>query len=299
MSEVARNICVIESKKITPIEKLVKKLLSLPTWVKEYIYVELKESLSKTVEITKLNSKSKDELIQMYVPTPTAAANALIRGKFNQIASIKNLSKEQIQLLKSLGREKKILDICFENQWSLFKCSKILVQSIDLGLIEVIDNNVIANTIYYMAGRIRLGEYLLRLNKLSLEQIDSALFTQKEIINQYGTNTKIGELLVNLGYIKEVDKNEILKLKENSDYICNYEDETTKLKEQILELQKEMEIIKFENATYKEDLSIYQDELLKKISIINELESKITPLKEKRGFFKNLFKFNISAKKIA
>lgn len=283
--------------KISNVDKLLKRLLDLPVWVKQYFYFKLREDLCKSVDIERLDNKNTNELVQMYIPTPSAYGQRFIRLKFNQTSTSQNLSKDQLAFLKSLGQDKKLIDICNEHKWSLMKCSKILVECIEQGLIESIENNLTANTIYYLAGRIRLGEYLLRMNKISLEQVDRALYTQKEISIQMGQTTKIGELLVNLGFIKESDKNDILNLKEHCDFTCDLEDDTEKLKTQIIELQKALELHQLENEANKQNIAFYQEEFIDYAQTIANLQQEIITLKQKKNFLNNIFNFKLVPKR--
>lgn len=277
--------------------KLRTKLIELPFWVKQYLYIELREDLGKFTDIQKLDIKTKDDLIQSYVPTPTPTGQRYRQRRFNQFAVKMDIPKDEIQLLRSLDMNKTIIDICNENQWSLIKCSKVLVTCIEKGLIEHINNNNIATNVYYLAGKIRLGEYLLRTNKLSLEQVDKALYTQKEISQQVGENTRIGDLLVNLGYIKESDKNDILSLKENSDSVCALADEAEEMKEKIAELERKLETLRFENDGYKQDLEDYNLELYNKSQAIVNLEQEINDYKSKKFNLKKLFTNKLTLKR--
>lgn len=292
---VSLNNCV---EKTPSIQKLVNNLLVMPNWVKQYVYVVLRDDLRKSFDIDKLDKKQSKELIHLYVPTPTAYANRIIQRRFNQNVISFNITAKEKQFLQSVGLNKTLIDICNDNKWSLLRCSKVLVNCIDKGYIEGIENFHVYNTVYYLAGRIRLGEYLLRMNKLSLEQVDRALYAQKEIEDKFGQKTKIGELMVNLGFINNSDKNEILQMKDNSVGVCNVYDETESLKSEIDKLKKSLEVLKFENQGIKEDLVFYQEELLSKSRIIAELEQKNEKLSKKEKSIFRFFKLNIREKTV-
>ena len=49
-----------------------------------------------------------------------------------------------------------------------------------------------------LAGRTRLGEYLVKINRLSIEQLDQALRTQRYIEESMGERTGIANVLINL-----------------------------------------------------------------------------------------------------
>lgn len=291
-------------KKYSNITKLQKLILNLPFWVKQTLYIELRDDIKKYTDVTKLDNKTKEDLVQSYVLTPSSLGRLYIQRKTSSFTPPQNIDPKHRSLLKSLGLKKTILEVCQENSWSLIQCSKIIVECIEQGLIEPISNNNISNIVYYISGRIRLGEYLLRNNKLSLDQVDKALYTQKEISEQIGEKTKIGELLVNLGFINESDKEEILNLKENSKNVCDLVDETLELKAKMREMQLQIESLQFENEGYKQDLVDYQEELVNQSMVIAQLELDLPRKKQKdeskASLFNlfNMFSLNLSPKNI-
>ncbi|MGD9581304.1 MAG: hypothetical protein AB7V50_08015 [Vampirovibrionia bacterium] len=302
-----QQMCVsdVGTKSSSNYGKLQNLLLNLPFWVKQMLYIELRSDLRQYTNLEALDRKDKDDLVQSYVLTPTALGRLYIQRRSTNFTPPQNIDPKHRSLLKSLGLKKTILDICNENKWSLIQCCRIIVECIENGLVEPVNNNSISNIIYYISGRIRLGEYLLRMNKLSLDQVDRALYRQKEITQQLGEKTKIGELLVNLGYINYADKEEILKLKENSDNVCDLSDETTELKARLKEMQMKLESLQFENEGYKQDLEDYQQELINQSMTIAKLELNI-PAKSKQtqdrkinfSSFFNIFSLNFQPKNV-
>lgn len=284
-------------KSVSNLDKLIKKMLCMPYWVKQYVYKEIRDDLCQYTKVENIDRKDKSDLVQMYVPTPGANAQVYLRRRSSNFIPPKNLDPALLQFLKSLGPNVRVIDICNKNQWSLIKVCRLLVNAIDQGLVEHIDNNQVSNTVYYVAGKIRLGEYLLRMNKLSLEQVDHALYTQHQIAQQMGgEGTKMGELLVNLGYIEEEDKNEILSLKDNSNHIFQMIDESEKLKKEIAQLKAQVETLNIENQALTDDVSFYQDEVIKKAATISDLSEELMEYKRNKLSFKNLFTFKLTPK---
>lgn len=294
----------VSGKKFSNFSKLQKLILDLPFWVKQILYIELRNDIKTYTDITKLDNKVKEDLVQSYVLTPSPLGKIYIQRRTTAFTPPQNINPNHKALLKSLGLRKTIIEICQENRWSLIQCSQIIVECIENGLVEPISNNNISNIVYYISGRIRLGEYLLRNNKLSLDQVDKALYTQKEITEQVGKKTRIGELLVNLGYINESDKEEILNLKENSKNVCDLVDETLELKTKLREMQLQIDSLQFENEGYKQDLVDYQEELVNQSMVIARLEldlpKKKQPKEPKANVlqFLNMFSLNFSPKNI-
>lgn len=290
------NLCSAD-KTVSNLDKLIKKMLSMPYWVKQYIYKEIRDDLCKYTKVENIDKKDKNDLVQMYVATPGATAQRYLRRKSTGFVPPTNIDPDILAFLRSLGPNVRLIDICNLHQWSLIKVCRVLVNAIDQGLVEHIENNQVANTVYYVAGKIRLGEYLLRMNKLSLEQVDHALYTQHQIAKQMGgETTKMGEVLVNLGYIEEEDKNEILSLKDNSNHIFQMIDESEKLKAEIAQLKAQIEVLNLESQALKDDVNFYQEEICKKATSISNLSDEIMEMKKSKFQLRNLFNFQLTPK---
>lgn len=189
---------------------LLKSLLSLPLWIKQVVYSELKSNLESSAARGTLDLVNKDECLQLYIPQITFLGRKELETKSRK------LSPAAYKFLEGADRTNRIIDICIENGWTLESCSKLLLTCLDQELIVPSRSAIINGTAQYLAGRIRLGEYLIKLNKVSIDNLDQALRTQKYIEHSIGETTGLGEVLINLGYITKNDTESILFLKEES-----------------------------------------------------------------------------------
>ena len=118
----------------------------------------------------------------------------------------------------------------------------------------------------YIAGKFRIGEYFKQKGVLSVDQLQQAILANRDA-SEKGQQKKFGEILVELGYVKENDLKAVLILKEEAkkrfildyntvpqpetaytsdsqkfeDEINNLKDENTKLKRKLLQL---LELVK-------------------------------------------------------
>jgi hypothetical protein len=167
---------------------------------------DLESSMSKAT----LDAFSPEHTLQLWLPEVTRHGQMELEqpsGQFEQGI---------LRLLQLARFQKNVVNITILNNWSLEQSSRYLLHCIDKELIAPPRSAVIMGTIEYLAGKTRLGEYLVKINRLSVEQLDQALRTQKAIQEAMGERTGLANVLINLGYIKREDSEGILFLKEES-----------------------------------------------------------------------------------
>lgn len=195
---------------ITSFESLLQNIINLPLWIKQVVYAELKSDLENSKARLTLELINKDDTLQLYVPQITFLGRKELETKS------RNLPELTYAFLAGCDSNKRILDICIENSWTLETCAIHFLKSMDQELVSPPRSAVINGTAQYLAGRIRLGEYLIKLNKITIDQLDQALRTQKYIEQSIGERTGLAEVLINLGYITQNHTESILFLKEES-----------------------------------------------------------------------------------
>ena len=188
---------------------LITEIFSLPVWIKQIIYLELKQEFESSERKGYFRSITKDTCFQLYIPKLTYAGRKEIEkrtGKF---------SEETYNLLEGAFQELSIVEIAISNDWNFYECSKHFLEAIDQDLIANPTSPVIKGTALYMAGRIRLGEYFVKISKITMEQLDEALRNQKYIENSMGDSPGLADILIDLGFLTKQDTEEILFLKKD------------------------------------------------------------------------------------
>ncbi len=194
----------------TTFDTMMQQLSGLPLWVKQVIYAQLRYELEATLSKATLEAFGPEHTLQLWIPEIT-------RQGIQEIERPTGAVEQGILRLLHLTRFKKnVLTITIINNWSLEQCAIFLLQAVGKELIGPPRSMVITGTIDYLAGRTRLGEYLVQINRLTIEQLDQALRTQRAIEEAMGERTGIANVLINLGYIKKEDSEAILFLKEES-----------------------------------------------------------------------------------
>jgi hypothetical protein len=195
---------------LTPFERMMEQMNSLPLWIKQVIYVQLRAELEKILTKVTVDSFADAEVLQMMVPQINHLGRQELERPTGQVPV------EILKLLYWSAQGKSVMNICVINQWTLEQCCGFLFTAIERGLIIAPGSIVIQATLLYMGGKIRLGDYLVKTGRLKLEQLDQALRTQRYIEESLGERTGIGNIFINLGYIHKQDCEGILFLKEES-----------------------------------------------------------------------------------
>lgn len=193
-----------------PFEQLINYLLSFPLWIKQVIYTELKANLELSYARLTIEAMKKTDTLQVFTPVIT------FLGKRELETKQRNLSDNAYKFLMAVKSEQRVIDICIDHSWTLEECIQHFLKCMEFELVSPPVSPLVYDTALYIAGKIRLGEYLIKLNKISIDQLDQALRTQKYIEHSIGERTGLAEVMINLGYITKHDTEGILLLKEES-----------------------------------------------------------------------------------
>ena len=194
----------------TAFDTLVQQIGTLPLWVKQVIYAQLRHDLESTMSKSTMEAFGPEHTVQLWVPELTRNGVAELEKPTGQA------DQSVLRILYLAHQRRNVLSITILNHWSLEYSCIYLMQAIEKHLIVPPRSSIIMATIHYLAGRTRLGEYLVKINRVSIEQLDQALRTQKYIEESMGERTGIANVLINLGYIKKEDSEGILFLKQES-----------------------------------------------------------------------------------
>ncbi|MEI7474584.1 MAG: hypothetical protein WCK67_07360 [bacterium] len=225
-------------------KKFIQGILDLPLWVKQIVYLELKEEFESDSSKRSLNFIKKDDCLQTYIPRLTFI------GKKELETKAKKLQPVIYKFIEDVTSELSVIEIASNNGWSLAETASCIIMAMNNELLINPESVIVKGTALYLSGKIRLGEYFVKLGKITIEQLDEALRTQKYIEETIGDKTGLAEVLINLGYVTKDDTEAILLLKDegskrynsNNDSNLNLAgscDETTKLREQLTKISKE------------------------------------------------------------
>ncbi len=234
----------------------IENIKNLPLWVKQVITKEIFDDLNKKLrEFSELASI--EDLFQYMCPKVT------FKGKQELQERILNLSQGYYIFLQDLMDGNTIFEITIKNNWTLADSAKIFCRLIELEYLNIIDyaTNKNVAVAMFIAGKLKTGEFLKRINKISAIQLEQAIRHQKEL-NEEGRHIKMASILIKLGFVTDTGLDSLLLLKEEarkrlpvgvgfiSTKFENQEDE----QDQIARMQREIARLENENIIMKKRL---------------------------------------------
>lgn len=186
------------------------QLQSLPLWMKQVIYTEMLSDLEASISRETLNTYEKAHLLQLHVPELTAD------GTREAMEPSGRYPQALIEFLRLARQNYNVASICMALQWTLEQACMVLLRGIQVSLVLRPSSFKVDATLRYLGNEIRLGEYLVQIQKINWDQLDQALRTQTYIHSALGERLALGEVIINLGFIQREDAESILFLKEES-----------------------------------------------------------------------------------
>lgn len=228
-----------------------EKVLNIPFWIKQVIYLKLlKEMQENYCDDFLLNHQ--DDIFSTFIPTLT------FKGKTELAEHQCGLDNNIYNFLQGCANEYGMLEISINTFLSMEEIAKYYEFCIEQNFIKVPESLEIHAMAGFIAGKFRTGEYFKQKGVITVDQLQQAILAQKTSIEQ-GNPLKFGEILISLEFITEKDLKAVLRLKEEAkkrfilDYntvpksestYCNdnqkFEDEINSLKEENLKLKRKM-----------------------------------------------------------
>lgn len=149
-----------------------------------------------------------------------------------------------------------LIEIAIENNFTMEEVSKAFMFCKSTGLFSQAVPKLVSAIAGFLAGKYRTGEYFIRAGKMTIEQLDEVLNKQQEM-NDAGQHVFIAELMVQLGFVRDIDVKSIIFMKQeagkrfslNPDEVPN------------ITLEKENYDIRVENTRLKEENEILRQKM--------------------------------------
>jgi len=188
---------------------LLQRIYEMPFWIKHIVYFELKDEMESSLKKS-LNFIKKENCLQLYVPKMTFI------GKKKFESESQKFEPNMQKFLNGATQNLNIAEIAINNGWNLAECSSCFINALNIELVAPPENPIIKGTALYLKGDIRLGEYFIKIGKITIEQLDETLKTQKYLEESIGDKVGIGKILINLGFVTKIDTEAILILKQEA-----------------------------------------------------------------------------------
>ena len=234
----------------------IQNIQNLPIWVKQIITKEIFNDLNKKLEEFEELAENED-LFQYMCPKVT------FKGKQELQERNLALSDGYYIFLEELINENTIFEITIKNNWTLADSAKIFCRLNELEFLSIPDyttNKKVAIAMF-IAGKLKTGEFLKRIGKISAIQLEQAIRYQKEL-NDEGRHIKMASVLIKLGFITDKGLDSLLLLKDearkrlpvNIGFISTKFDTPNSENDYVARMQKEISRLENENAIMKKRL---------------------------------------------
>lgn len=226
-----------------------EKMIAFPLWIKQTIFLNLSNDLTNYLSNEFLDVQE-GELFHVYKP-------ALSDLGQNELLTKESKFDESIySFLNCCSKGMSLIEIAIENQFSLEEVAKAFTFCKTSGFFSKEVPNLVSAIAGFIAGKYRTGEYFIRAGKMTIEQLDEVLNKQQEI-NASGKHVFIAELMVQMGFVRELDVKSIIFMKEEAGkrFSLNPDEMPN------ISLEKESYDIRVENTRLKEENEILRQKL--------------------------------------
>ena len=235
-----------------------ERLLSFPLWIKQTIFLNLSNDLNTYLSNEFLDVEE-GELFHVYKP-------ALSELGQNELLTKESKFDESIySFLNCCSKGMSLIEIAIENSFTMEEVAKAFTFCKTSGFFSKEVPNLVSAIAGFIAGKYRTGEYFIRARKMTIEQLDEVLNKQQEI-NASGKHVFIAELMVQLGFVRELDVKSIIFMKEEAGkrFSLSTKDIPT------IALEKESFDIRVENTKLKEENEILKEKINAILTYIKE-----------------------------
>ena len=196
-------------KKNNIFDLYIEKLLALPLWVKQVVFVKLKEDMSKD-NFYEFMEKSSEEMFSLYIPILT------FEGKTELEDRKSGLDSNFYNFLNLCNKDYSILEISLNMYLTMEEAAKYFMFCVEQKYIERPVSDEIYAMAGFIAGKLKTGEYLCENKTLTSSQIQQAVECQQKLKIDNQEYLKFVEVLETLDFIREKDMKVIFKLQEES-----------------------------------------------------------------------------------
>ena len=233
------------------LDLFLEKVLDVPLWIKQVIYLKLEKEM-KELSCDNFLKEHPNDIFSTFVPTLT------FKGRTELTERKCGLDNNIYNFLQGCANEYSMLEISVNTFLSMEEVAKYYELCLEQNFIKVPDSKEIHAMAGFIAGKFRTGEYFKQKGVLSVDQLQQAILANRDA-QESGNPKKFGEILIELGFIKEDDIKALVILKEEAkkrfilDYNTvpkpettftndnqKYEEEIANLKDENLKLKRKM-----------------------------------------------------------
>lgn len=186
-------------------ELFMGKLLAYPLWVKQAVYYRLYLNMKENY-CERLVIKNANNLFAFYNPTVT------FKGKTELWDRTSGLDSNIYNFLRLCVEGYSILEISLNTFLSMEEAAKNFMFCLEQNFIEKPESDEVYAMGGFIAGKFRTGEYYKINGSITIDQLDQAVMTQRNLDDRM-EHKLFGKILVDLGFITEKNVQTLFTLK--------------------------------------------------------------------------------------
>ncbi len=226
--------------------------MELPLWVKQVLYVKLKEDISR-YNCTKFLDASSEEMFSLYAPTLT------FKGRTELDEHKNGLDSNIYNFLSLCAKDYSIIEISLNMFLTMEETAKYFMFCVEQNYLESPEADEIYAMAGFISGKFKTGEYFTRNKLLSFDQLQKALEEQQKREDSGQKHLKCLEILDSMGFVSADDHKVIFQLQEEAKkrFILDYNlvpDTEQSFQNSEEKTSAEIEALKLENKKLKEKL---------------------------------------------
>lgn len=244
-------------------KNILEMLNSYPLWVKETMFLYLRDELKNVKDLNDINNLSSKDSLFLYEPKLARFGQSFLDNLKSQEAPV---DIRLVNFIKSVKKQKNLIDIAQDNDWTLKIACYYVLKAWEKNIILPTYSKTVYALVRFLAGDISLGEYLVRMGRLNKEQLTWVMkMNQTGMMESFEEKSNEEEVFLNLGYISVNELNNLRDLIKISDDKNIVKDPTTALVSKIRDLQKTVFQLEDVNNNLVED----KRELEKKVEKVS------------------------------
>ena len=235
-----------------------EKMLAFPLWVKQTIFIDLSKDLTKYLS-NEFMDVQEGELFHVYKPELSNLGQ-------NELLNKESKFDESIySFLNCCAKGMNLIEIAIENNFTMEEVCKAFTFCKTSGFFSKDVPKLVSAIAGFIAGKYRTGEYFIRAGKMTIEQLDQVLNKHQDMKDE-GKHVFIAELMVQLGFVRELDVKSIIFMKEEAGkrFSLNADEVPS------LSMEREAYDIRVENTRLKEENEILREKMDSLLTFIKE-----------------------------
>ena len=155
------------------LDLFLEKVLNVPFWIKQVIYLKLSKEMKDTACETFLQEHT-DEIFSTFVPTLT------FKGKTELMERKCGLDNNIYNFLQGCANEYSMIEISVNTFLSMEEVAKYYELCLEQNFIKVPESKEIHAMAGYIAGKFRIGEYFKQKGTITVDQLQQAILAHRD-----------------------------------------------------------------------------------------------------------------------